>query len=236
MNNSMLARAIVLTLWSAFFAYLWVSDEMVRFLGPRTYWVVPFGCLTLGAAALAHVIALRRERNTADRSEGGMSRSDLAGIAALMIPIVAVIAVPQAELGAQAVSRKATGAGATATLIAPPERDEGRPPNFIDVHYANDSAEYASALGIGEGTELDLIGFVSEPSNDAGEFTLTRFYVSCCAADAIPYSVKVTGDGTDYAGDVWLRVRGSLVYEGEIYRLAAESVEEVEEPDNQYLY
>jgi uncharacterized repeat protein (TIGR03943 family) len=235
MSNSMLARAIVLTLWSAFFAYLWISDEMVRFLGPRTYWVVPFGFLTLGAAALVHLIALRRERGTADGSEGGMSRSDLAGIAALMVPIVAVIAVPQAELGAQAVSRKATGAGATA-LIAPLQRDEGRPPNFIDVHYANDSAESARALGIGEGTELDLLGFVSEPSNDAGEFTLTRFYVSCCAADAIPYSVKVTGDGTDYAGDVWLRVRGSLEYDGEEYRLAAESVEEVEEPDNQYLY
>ena len=235
MSNSMLARAIVLTLWSAFFAYLWISDEMVRFLGPRTYWVVPFGCLTLGAAAVAHVIALRSERNAADRRERGMSRSDLAGIAALLVPIVAVIAVPQAELGAQAVSRKATGAGAAAALIAPPERVEGRPPNFIDVHYANDSAEYASALGIGDGTPLNLTGFVSA-TNGPDEFTLTRFYVSCCAADAIPYSVSVVGEGAGYPDNIWLRVNGVLQSEGEELKLVAGAIEEVEQPDNPYLY
>jgi uncharacterized repeat protein (TIGR03943 family) len=235
MSNSTLARAIVLTLWSAFFAYLWISDEMVRFLGPRTYWVVPFGCLTLGAAAGAHVIALRTERSTGGRRDRGMSRSDLVGITALLIPIVAVIAIPQAELGAQAVSRKATGAGATAALIAPPVRDAGRPPNFIDVHYANESSEYAESLGIGDGTPLDLTGFVSA-TNGPGEFTLTRFYVSCCAADAIPYSVSVVGEGGAYPDNTWLRVNGVLKSEGERLRLVAGAVEEVEQPDNPYLF
>lgn len=123
----------MLTLWSGFFAYLWISNEMVRFLGPRTYWVVPFGCITLGAAALAHVVTLRSDRRAGAKSEGAMSSSDLIGIAALLVPIVAVIAVPQAELGALAVSRKVTGAGATSALVAPPAPDAGRPPNFIDV-------------------------------------------------------------------------------------------------------
>jgi len=234
MSNTKLARAIVLTLWSAFFAYLWISDEMVRFLGPRTYWVVPFGCLTLGAAALAHVIALRRERMAGDKTEDGMSRSDVVGIAALLVPIVAVIAVPQAELGAQAVSRKATGAGATSALIAPPEPDAGRPPNFIDVHYANESAEYATALGIGEGTPLNLTGFVSA-TNGPSEFTLTRFYVSCCAADAIPYSVRVVGEGAGYPDNTWLQVNGVLQSEGQVLKLVAGAIEEVEPPDNPYL-
>jgi putative membrane protein len=229
--SSRLARALALTLWSAFFGYLWASDEMVRYLGPRTYWVVPFGCLTLGAAAVAHFATLLRSKDSSRPS-----RSDLIGIAVLMVPIVAVVAVPGAELGALAASRKATGTGATAGLIAPPAFEAGRAPNFIDVHFANSSEEYAASLGIGEGTELNLLGFVSEPSNDAGTFTLTRFYVSCCAADAIPYSVTVMGDGTEYADDVWLRVRGSLEYDGKGYRLEAESVEEVEEPDSQYLY
>jgi uncharacterized repeat protein (TIGR03943 family) len=233
-SNSTLPRAIVLTLWSAFFAYLWISDEMVRFLGPRTYWVVPFGCLTLGAAALAHFIALRGEHAAGAKSDG-MSRSDLVGVTVLLVPIVAVIAVPQAELGAQAVSRKATGAGATTALIAPPKRDAGRPPSFIDVHYANESTEYAEALAIGDGTALNLTGFVSS-TNGPSEFTLTRFYVSCCAADAIPYSVTVAGEGADYPDNTWLRVNGVLRSEGEGLRLVAGAIEEVEQPDNPYLY
>jgi uncharacterized repeat protein (TIGR03943 family) len=234
MSNSRLARAIVLTLWSGFFVYLWISNDMVRFLGPRTYWVVPFGCITLGAAALAHFVTLRRDRKAGATAEGRMSRSDIIGIAALLVPIVAVIAVPQAELGALAVSRKVTGAGATSSLVAPPAPDAGRPPNFIDVHYANDSDEYATALGIGEGTALNLTGFVSA-TNGPNEFTLTRFYVSCCAADAVPYSVRVLGPGGDYPDNTWLRVDGVLESDGDQLKLAAGAIEEVDEPDSPYL-
>ncbi len=232
MSNTRLARSIVLTLWSGFFAYLWISNEMVRFLGPRTYWVVPFGCIALGAVALAHFVALYRDRKAGVQAEG-MSRSDLIGIAALLVPIVAVIAVPQAELGALAVSRKATGAGATSALVAPPAPDAGRPPNFIDVHYANESDEYATTLGIGEGTELELTGFVSD-THGPSEFTLTRFYVSCCAADAVPYSVRVLGE-TRYPDNTWLRVDGVLESDGDQFKLAAEAIEEVGEPDSPYL-
>lgn len=239
MSNSRLARALVITLWAGFFGYLWASNDMVRYLGPRTYWVVPFGCITLGAAAAAHFVALHSERRSpaGTRAATGLSRSDLIGIAALMLPIVAAAAVPQAELGALAVSRKATGAGATAGLLAPPAPEAGRDPNFIDVHFANESEEYATTLGIGDGTELALIGFVSESRTGTGEFTLTRFYVSCCAADAIPYSVTVVGEGgVDFADNTWLRVDGMLANDGSEYRLMADSIEEVAEPDSPYLY
>jgi len=237
-SNSRLARALVLTAWAGFFGYLWASNDMVRYLGPRTYWVVPFGFITLGAAAAAHFVALGSERRswTGTRAATGLSRSDLIGIAALMLPIVAAAAVPQAELGALAVSRKATGAGATAGLVAPPAPEAGRAPNFIDVHFANESEEYATTLGIGDGTELGLVGFVSD-STTAGEFTLTRFYVSCCAADAIPYSVTVVDDqGADFPDNTWLRVNGVLANDGTEYRLVADGIEEVAEPDSPYLY
>lgn len=231
MNTSRLARALVLALWASFFGYLWASGEMVRYLGPRTYWVVPFGCLTLGAAAAAHLVTLRRGDDA-----GPPSRGDLVGIAALMIPVVAVIAVPRAELGALAVSRKATGAGATAGLVAPTP-NEGRPPSFIDVHFANQSDEYAATLGIVEGAELSLIGFVSEVDDPSGKFVLTRFYVSCCAADAIPYSVTVLPpDRAAYPTNTWLEVAGSLERDGDEYRLSADSIETVSQPANPYLY
>jgi uncharacterized repeat protein (TIGR03943 family) len=236
MNTSRSVRALVLALWSAFFAYLWVSDEMVRYLGPRTYWVVPFGCITLGAAAAAQLASAWRDR---ERGAGpwGMSRGDLMGVVALLVPIVAVIAVPSAELGALAVSRKAPGAGAASTLAAPSASERGRPPSFIDVYYANESVEYARSLGIGEGTELRLTGFVSE-SLGPDEFVLTRFYVSCCAADAIPYSVTVL-TGANHAGfpeNSWVRVSGELGTDGDEFKLMAETLEEIEQPDSPYLY
>jgi uncharacterized repeat protein (TIGR03943 family) len=237
MSSSTFARALVLALWSGFFAYLWVSQEMVRYLGPRTYWVVPFGCITLGAAAGAHLTTLWRARGGSKGTGRRMSRSDAFGIGVLLIPIVAVIAVPHAELGALAVSRKATGAGATSALAAPTASDRRSPPSFIDVHHANESEEYARALGVADGTELSLTGFVSE-SHGPQEFVITRFYVSCCAADAIPYSVTVLAEQSraGFADNTWLRVNGVLRNDGNELKLVAESLEEIEQPDSPYLY
>ena len=35
-----LARGLVLACWAGFFAWLHLSGEKTRYLGPRTYWVV----------------------------------------------------------------------------------------------------------------------------------------------------------------------------------------------------
>jgi uncharacterized membrane protein YcgQ (UPF0703/DUF1980 family) len=84
---------------------------------------------------------------------------------------------------------------------------------------------------------LSLVGFVSSSDPAAGSVRLTRFYVSCCAADAIPYSVTVELPESmrPPEPDTWLRVSGELVLESGEWRLAAREVRRVEEPDNPYL-
>lgn len=42
---------------------------------------------------------------------------------------------------------------------------------------------------------------------------LTRFATFCCAADAVPYSVTVDSEGTDFPDDTWLTVTGTLMNE-----------------------
>jgi putative membrane protein len=226
-------RTFVLTAWTAFFAWLYFSGQMSRYLGPRTYWVVPFGAIALGLATLAHLFTLRSERPRRP------SWGEIGGWIVLLVPMLAILAVPSPDLGALAASRK-TQAGGIAGGVAQPEAVAGVDIRFLEISYAEESEEYADAIGATDGKEVKLTGFVSEVDGGAeGTFGLARFYVSCCAADAIPYTVAVdpsqAGPGT-YERDTWLDVTGSLERREENLVVVADSIEETEEPENPYLY
>ena len=227
-----LARGLTLACWAGFFAWLHVSGEKTRYLGPRTYWVVVFGTVVLGVAAAAHLLTLRTG------SPSRVDRRDAAGLATLLLPLVVVAAVPSAQLGALAASRKTSGAGAAAVgAIAPPAPDAGGPVSFVDVHYASESESYAAEAGIAEGMEIELTGFVTHPAGlPSGTLGLTRFQVSCCAADAVPYTVPLIVDPGSRDDDEWLRVRGNLALRDGVFVLDPVEVTAVDAPRDPYLY
>lgn len=229
-----IARTVVLLMWAAFFVYLQLSGDLTRYLGPRTYWVVPFGATVLGASALAHVVTLRA--GTVSRP---IARGEAAGMLLLIAPLIVAVMIPGANLGALAASKKLGSAGgADVGVIAPPAPDSGRSISFIDIHYANDSESYALAAGITAGREVELVGFVTRDAElSDGRFNLTRFYVSCCAADALPYSVLVASENSPaYPNDTWLRVSGVIAEEERGLSLHATEIAEVAEPESPYLY
>jgi putative membrane protein len=232
LHPSRLLRTMVLVGWAAFFAYLYLSREMTRYLGPRTYWVVPFGAALLGIAVVAHVPGLRSSE-AAPRP----SRREVIGHVVLIAPLLAALVVPAPALGALAANKKSTGGGlATVSSVVPPDPSAGREVRFLEIHYANESQEFADAIGIVDGYEVSLVGFVGQPTaTPEGAFDLTRFYVSCCAADAIPYSVMVV-DGPRAPIDTWLRVTGHLERRNSTFVLVPDAIDRIGEPKDPYLY
>jgi uncharacterized repeat protein (TIGR03943 family) len=225
-------RLIVLTSWAVFFVYLAVTGEMARYLGPRTYWVVIFGAIIMVAVAIAHLAAPR----PVARSAPGV-RDSLATLS-LLVPLIAVWVVPNADLGALAAANRGQLGGATSVSTLIPAPDGGEL-SFIDIHFANESDSYAAGAGVFPGVAVDLTGFVSERFAGSGDtFRLSRFYVSCCAADAFPYSVTVRSSeaGRRFAEDTWLRVAGTLERTNEGFLVVTERVRPVEVPDDPYLY
>ncbi|MGI8706977.1 MAG: TIGR03943 family putative permease subunit [Actinomycetota bacterium] len=228
-------RAAVFAAWAIFFAYLRISGDMTRYLGPRTYWVVTFGAVALGGAAIAHVATLRTQ--TEPRRP---TRADMASVAALLIPIVGVLMIPSAELGALAASRKLSSAGGGEVgAFAPAAPDPDGDISFAEIQYANESEEYAAQAGVVEGTPIRLTGFVTHAADAPGEgFDLTRFYVSCCAADALPFSVRI-GPSVGFADpqeNDWLEVQGRVARDESGFYVQAQDIAEVPEPAVPYLY
>lgn len=94
-----------------------------------------------------------------------------------------------------------------------------------------------------EGVPVRIVGFVV-PHDDLDDgYLLTRFTFSCCAADAIPLQIALTGAGTVPPTDQWVSVEGT--WEGEFVELeedlpvpvmAIETQAPTEQPQQPYDY
>lgn len=214
-------RVFALGLWAALFWWLWLSGASVRFVGPRTWWIVPFGAIGLTVTTLGAAVSKSDDRP-------GTPVAALAALA-LLVPVLLLVLVPSPRLGATAAAKRA--GGLTAGGLIPPPGGDGEL-SIRDIEYATSDSDYAATLGVVEGAEVGLIGFVTHPDR-ADDYALTRFEMWCCAADAIPSSVVVI-DSTDYPDDTWFRVKGVLVPAGSGFAVEAKNVERVPEPSNPY--
>jgi uncharacterized repeat protein (TIGR03943 family) len=223
-------RTGILTAWAGFLAWMLISGDVYRFIGPRTRWVIVFGLAIVGATMLAQVRAkLAPAREVSGR--------ELIGLASFLAPIAVFVLVPGARLGSEAASRKVGGGFVGSAASFAPTARPGQNVSFPEISFASQSQEYAAAIGIFDGYHVKLTGFVTHPeAGPGGTFALTRFATFCCAADAVPYSVQVDpGKADDYPDDTWLTVSGSLVRSSSGLALRAEEIVRVEEPENPYI-
>jgi uncharacterized repeat protein (TIGR03943 family) len=87
------------------------------------------------------------------------------------------------------------------------------------------------------GADVSFVGFVTRDQGmPADEFLLTRFLVSCCAADALSIQVRVVGAPPGrFDADTWVRAEGRLYPLGGEVIVDAARVEGVPRPSRPYL-
>ena len=63
------------------------------------------------------------------------------------------------------------------------------------------------------GQAIDVVGFVRHaPDDGPQQFTLARYVIRCCLADATPLGLPVRSpSGAVFEADLWVHVRGTLV-------------------------
>jgi putative membrane protein len=227
-------RLFVLALWAAFLAWLWLSGQVLRYLGPRTSWVVTFGALTLVGVTIAYA----RSSAGATDARRGISRREAAGLLSMLTPILLAVMLSGSSLGALAASKKLTARGVDLTSLAESLSKGAADIDFLQIKAAGDDPNAGETLGLSPGRQVNLTGFVMGAGESSrAPFTLGRFYITCCVADAIP--IGVTIDPTLAEGgfpkDTWLAVTGALDKKGQHYVVDAERIEKIPEPSNPYL-
>lgn len=225
-------RALGLAAWGALFGWLWLSGESVRYLGPRTQWVVPLGAVGLTLAAAGYL------RATRDMPSSRARPLELAGLAALLLPILAAATLAHAQLGSLAASNKLSSRGIDPSALARLASRDASTVGFLQLNAAGRDAGLSRELGLEAGKPVQLVGFASSTLEGGRPFELSRFYITCCVADAVPVGVHVSR-GTvrrlRVQRDDWLRVTGVLARGDREWIVRAVRVEHVDAPSNPYL-
>jgi putative membrane protein len=225
-------RATGLVAWGALFAWLWLSGESVRYLGPRTQWVVPVGAIGLTLAAIGYLHATR------DAPSSRVRPLELLGVAALVAPILAAATLAHAQLGSLAASNKLSSRGIDPSALARLAAKDAHGIGFLQLNAAGRDADLSRALGLSPGTPVRLVGFASSEPRRGAPFELSRFYITCCVADAVPVGVHVlkgaAGDLKIHRND-WLDVTGTLSRGNREWVIHAVRLKRVDAPSNPYL-
>lgn len=80
------------------------------------------------------------------------------------------------------------------------------------------------------------------PQTSPEYLLISRFVITCCAADAYPIGlpVKLKGNRDAYPADTWLEVKGQMITETLAEKrqlvIEAETLKKISEPENPYDY
>ncbi|MDQ1516329.1 MAG: hypothetical protein QOE80_2159 [Actinomycetota bacterium] len=204
------AHAAILLALGALALRLGLTDAHLAYIRPAMGPVLALAGAVL--VALGGVVLLGPGRATArsGHAHDGHDHSGASRIAWLLVaPILAIAVVVPRPLGAFAANR------AAATLLTPTRADFGPlpapsvPGAPVDLSLRDFAgrAIYDHGRSL-QGTPVRLVGFVT-PDARGGGFLLTRFIVTCCAADARPLRVAIRGVAEPWpAPDTWLEVTG----------------------------
>ena len=165
------------------------------------------------------------------------------GFLLISLPIILGLLVPPRPLGVAALQNREISAGALDSVLPAAVRSsrvqESSERTILDWVLAFHEGERPAKTDT-----ADVIGFVYlDDASDEVQFTLTRFVVGCCAADAMAVGLPVSlaadlssEDGLEEGQ--WVRVVGqfSTPAGNALPVLMAEQLEAVPEPNQPYLY
>ena len=172
----------------------------------------------------------------------------------LLTPVVVVFAIGPSPLGAFMAERQATDQRVAASALGnvelapnevsafafPPLDDPVR--GAVDVPLADfvSRAAYDRERSM-DGVLIRLEGLTSSDADGPGDtFRLTRFVLSCCAADGQPVSIRAQGLDPLPEPDTWMRIEGYWVPHAgdeppDIDEFEVVSAEEIPAPADPYL-
>jgi uncharacterized repeat protein (TIGR03943 family) len=205
-------HAAVLGLVGATLLRLALTGAYTRYVrvGLRPFLLAAGGVLVVVAAASMWqtLVARRRPFAGADAHHGHVHRGlDVSWL--LVVPMLVVLLLAPVSLGSYSASRSGTALGATAQQVSQlPPLPDGDPVRLSVLEYAS-RAVFDDGRSL-TGRQVTLSGFLLSSGHDG--WYLTRMVIGCCAADARPVKIGLSGAVPAGAGpNDWWQVTGGFV-------------------------
>lgn len=234
MRNSI--KALVLIALGLFLYSRYAGGQLAFYINERFSWLTLFAAI--GFLVLAFSYRYGRQVNDPTRAVVGWG-----GLFLVALPVLLGVLVPPKPLGAAAMSNRDVSLESLTSVSAPDRgavlRSQDREPNILDWLVEFRSTPDATTF---DGEEATVIGFVYRDARFSDDtFMLSRFIVSCCAADASPIGlVAQWPEASTLELDQWVEVSGYFEageFDGQTMPiLQITAITETELPDQPYLY
>jgi putative membrane protein len=243
MNRSF--QGLVLLGLCIFFASKAANGQLAWYINARFIPLTLFGILFLAILAQTVFAEVRRSRqqDSDDENEHHHEHTHSpAGLWIMLIPLLIGVLIPPRPLDSSAFTSK--GLNTNAPLVSADSsaklfETESEERNILDwlklFNYNDDVAQFT-------GQTASVIGFVYfDETLDENQFYISRFVVSCCAADGFAIAMPVQwSELNTLEQDSWVRVKGIIepitIDERNVPLLIAESIQSVPIPEQPYLF
>ncbi|HCR70565.1 MAG TPA: TIGR03943 family protein [Anaerolineae bacterium] len=228
-----------------FFASKTINGQLTWYINARFIPLTLFGILFLAILAQTVFAEVRRSR-AEDKEEHEHHHHEHehspAGLWVMLIPLLIGILIPPRPLDSSAFTSKGFNTNAplvsaeSSAQLFETESEERNILDWLKLFNYNDNVNQFS------GQQASVIGFVYfDEALGENQFYVSRFVVSCCAADGFAIAMPVQWN--DYASleqDAWVQVKGTIeaivIDDRNVPLIVAESVQEVPVPERPYLF
>ncbi|WP_421656199.1 TIGR03943 family putative permease subunit [Leptothermofonsia sp. ETS-13] len=234
--------------WGLLFLKYWLTGKLYLLIHPNYMWLTVAAALALLIlAGLRSWMLIQQARRPAVR--GGAPNQHLtllppgwSSTLLLAIAILGMVVTPRAFASQTAIDRGIADT-LTVTRVKPQafrasEKSEDK--SLVD--WIRTLTVYPEPDAY-TGQKAKVQGFVTYPPHLPNQYLLiSRFVITCCAADVYPVSlpVKLSQSRETYKPDTWLEIQGQMVTETLAGKrqlvIEAKSIAEIPEPQNPYDY
>ena len=237
---------VAIAAWGVLLLNYWLSEKLFLLIHPNYIGLtVAAGVLLLLVSGLKGLSLLRsnRSRQTAPMQHMTLFPPGFGSLLMLAVAIAGLLITPRAFASQTALDRGVTDT-ITLTRVKPQSfRASTRTEDKTMIDWIRTLQVYPEPDAYA-GQKAKVQGFVVYPPNLSEQYLLlTRFVITCCAADAYPVSLPVkltTGDRKAYLSDSWLEIEGQMQTETlngkRQLTIQAKSLKAIPEPKNPYNY
>jgi uncharacterized repeat protein (TIGR03943 family) len=239
---------LAIAAWGILFLKYWATGKLYLLIHPNYFWLTVAAGITLIGVAIWRAMGLLRARRQPKRGSSVQASHvtlfppGLSSALLLITAILGFLISPRAFASQTAIDRGITDAN-TVTRVKPQAfRATVSSEEKTLVDWIRTLTVYPEPDAY-MGQPAKVQGFVVHPASLPSNYLLiSRFVLTCCAADAYPISlpVKLAQSRDAYKPDSWQEISGQMITETLDGKrqlvIEAKTVRAIDEPKNPYDY